>query len=644
MRLSWHCQGRNQPHIDGTMTDKFRKLNDYQHARLRVEMYLGSREFFTIKSISYEDGIHVREYQLVPACFVAFREILDNAVDEVAIHGHGKQIKVDYYPETGVFSVEDDGRGIPIHEIPELGSGPAASILLSTPRAGRNFEDRGNAIGVNGLGAAIANFVSEWFKVEIRRDGQVFQQEWHEGTYRGKEVHRASSPKITKGRSKKTGTKIELKLSSKVFQDTTVDPAFIRDRMIDLAIAYPDKKFIFNGETLSGKLLSYGNVTKESSIEWGRGHGYVVLITSDHEGVFHHAIVNGIPMLNGGPHVSNLVNTSSNFISEALNRKARTSLGLKKSGNYVNKADLGGLIVYSQFFISDAQFDGQMKGRISTNISRNASMAVTDDLVKDFLKKNQEWVSIVIERVKDRVGKKDLEKAKKELEKKDLFIPSLTDATGKNRQDCILFIAEGLSAISGMLEVRDPAVHGGIGLFGKILNVHGLPPKKVLENKTVQDILLSLGLMIGEKADRSKLRYGKVFILSDQDEDGNNIFALLVNLFYRFWPELFQDKENPFIYKFITPLFILEKGNQRKYIYNDEKFDPADYKGWTISRAKGLGRLTKKDWEYVLREPKLIPLVDDGNLKEVLDLVFDPRRADDRKDWLINAEIISEEV
>jgi DNA gyrase/topoisomerase IV subunit B len=142
-------------------------------------------------------------------------------------------------------------------------------------------------------------------------------------------------------------------------------------------------------------------------------------------------------------------------------------------------------------------------------------------------------------------------------------------------------------------------------------------------------------LQIGVKANPSNLRYGRIYIATDEDEDGKNIMALLINFLYRFWPELFKTK---FIFKFSTPFIIAHKGKQTKYIYADDysKFQAnlGKWKGWSITRAKGLGALEEEDWEHALSKPELVPIVEDGDLKESLDLIFNPTRADDRKEWL----------
>ncbi len=194
------------------------------------------------------------------------------------------------------------------------------------------------------------------------------------------------------------------------------------------------------------------------------------------------------------------------------------------------------------------------------------------------------------------------------------------------------------SALSGSMSMRDPKIHGGLPLSGKILNVHPskISMKDAIENQALKNIISSVGLIPGQRVNRHSLRYGKVYITTDADEDGKNIAALLINFFYQWWPELFQDENKPFIYVFETPLIVARKGKEVKYWYNDDyhNFDSDKFKGWDIVRAKGLAALKKADWKILLDKPRLIPIIDDGKLKESLDLLFNDDRADDRKIWM----------
>jgi DNA gyrase/topoisomerase IV subunit B len=210
-------------------------------------------------------------------------------------------------------------------------------------------------------------------------------------------------------------------------------------------------------------------------------------------------------------------------------------------------------------------------------------------------------------------------------------------ANGRDREQCILLITEGDSAKTMVSSVRNPEIHGALPLRGKILNVRGENPKDVMANQIIADMMTAIGVGIGQIAIRKDLRYGKVYFAADQDPDGANITALLVNFFYLHWPELFDPKQAPFFYAFQTPFIIQEKGKNRYYWYahNYHEYDPNDWKNCPKpTRAKGLGSLEEEDWKHSLVSPQLIPLVDDGTLGDVLDLIFNGARADDRKQWV----------
>ena len=195
------------------------------------------------------------------------------------------------------------------------------------------------------------------------------------------------------------------------------------------------------------------------------------------------------------------------------------------------------------------------------------------------------------------------------------------------------------SALGIFNDVRDPRIHGALPLRGKILNVtdEKMTPTKLMQSQSIADIMNAIGLIPGQKAIRSELRYGRIMISTDSDEDGKNIQAQVVNFLYSYWPELFDPNKSAFVYIFMTPFIILEKGKQREYFYQDNyhEYNPDDWKGWHARRAKGLGTLQKVDWDYAVNKKlRAIPLVDDGNLEPILDLIFNKKRADDRKVWL----------
>ncbi len=602
-------------------------------------MYLGSRSLHTQNVLQFVDGKpQPVETSWVPALYTAFREVLDNALDEVVGHGHGSRIDVTYDPKTREVSVQDDGRGIPI-AYDESHKCHLATLVMTEARAGRNFEERGEVAGTNGIGASVVNFCSEFFRLDIHKDGERFQQEFTQGNAVFGDELQVGKPKIVK-KQNKNGTKITFKLSDEVFPDLTLPEEFIRSRVTEVAICNPLIKIFYNGEQVKVKprpeqslfpgLKPMALEVKEDTF---RSRFWIVPNwVKDGEHV--HTIVNNIPAFNGGVHIDIFRRLFYGNLITALEKES------KRRKLSPNRSDVTeGVLIYNITNMRAPNFDSQSKTRlINEEVGKIIKSQLEDpELYKEFIKKNREWIEEIYKRCAERTMKKDLgdlaKAAKKNLRTK---VPGLMDAIATDRTSCILFLAEGDSAISGMSSVRNPEIHGGLALSGKVLNVNGEMPKKVVENKALGEIMSSIGLVVGQKAHRGALRYGQIYVAHDMDPDGLNIGALLINFFHTYWPELFADPKNPFVHIFRTPFIIAEKGKARKYWYahNYQDFKPEDYSGWSITRAKGLGTLTRADWEYSLKNPEVYPIVDDGKMGETLDLIFNGKRSDDRKTWI----------
>lgn len=614
------------------------KLNDYNHIRKRTEMYLGSRSQHTQEILVYEDGKPaLKEMSWVPALYTAFREAFDNAIDEVVGHASGDRIDVEYSPHDLKISIADNGRGIPF-DYDDQHNTHIATMVLTQTKAGRNFNDRGEIAGTNGLGISAVAMVSEKFTATIWRDGQRFIQSFREDP-KDKELI-IDEPSITKITSGKTGTQVEFTLSSRVFNDLTLPEEFVRSRVYDVAIANPNLKIYYNKKRI--KTANTADKTLFPKLkpmileveEEGFVSKFILVPNFTDSGETVHSIVNNIPAFNGGVHIDNFKRLFYSGILTALESKARRRKVMP------NRADVQeGLLIYNITRMKAPDFDSQSKTRLineSAGAHVKAALGETD-YFKKIVGRYPEWIEEIFERAEERTNKKALAETKKAAKAaKKAKVEGLMDATGKNREDCILFLTEGLSSVSGISSVRDAARHGGLGLRGKVSNVSGLKPQKILNDRTLVSIMNSVGLMVGEKAVRDELRYGRVYIAADMDVDGMNIAALLINFFYTLWPELFDPNQEAYVHVFMTPFIIAEKGKQRKYWYAHDyhEFSGADYQGWTITRAKGLGSLERVDWEFAINNPVSVPIVDDGNMSESLDLLFNNDRADDRKVWL----------
>ncbi len=626
-------------------TETLKKLTDYEHARLRTEMYLGSREPHT-QTVLHFDGetLGLREFTWVPALYTGLRELLDNALDEMVGHGHGDTLTVTFDESEFIFSVHDNGRGLPIAERKSLGRGPAASILLGEARAGRNFAERGQVAGTNGLGAACTNFTAEWFELDVYHGSERLRQRWEEGIYAKKEKHKSSGPRVIRGSKTKHGTLITYKPSAKVFKHMLLPSDFIEGRLWDIAVSNPKLKVIYNGTRLqpargrdavaatyfpSGQV---GLVTFRDGKFLSRFY-LVPGFNGDEEHV--HSVVNNLPALQGGHHIDAFRNL---FYPQAMTElTGKRGNVFTKEKLTLTRADLAsGMLILNVTQMDDPTFDSQTKDRLVSEVKGLMKGAFDTFEVGSMFRRNPKWIEMIADRCRRRTGDKEaaeVRRTQKKLSK--TRVAKLTDAIGRDRSKCTLFLGEGDSALNLMMNVRDPEIHGCLPLRGKILNVHGATTRKVIENQALLDIMTAIGLQIGQKADPLFLRYGRIYIATDEDEDGKNITALLVNFLYRYWPELFSGE---FVFKFSTPFIIAHKGKQTKYVYADDypefQANPAKWKGWNIRRAKGLGALEKEDWQHALTKPALVPIVDDGELKETLDLIFNPSRADDRKEWL----------
>ncbi|GAB0879244.1 TPA: ATP-binding protein [Escherichia coli] len=638
------------------------RLNDYQHARLRTEMYLGSRSVHESQVLIFgESGYEVKNVEWVPAILTATREIIDNSLDEFKKAGTKEPVlKVDFNEEELSFEISDNGRGIPIDYVPEYQKNLCTMVMTET-KTGRNFDDskRDETIGQNGLGGSVAMIVSSKAELEIHRQGRPyktqssndgydgfykFNQKFEEGTIMFPELH-VHEPTIRKVQADKTGTTIRFTLSSEVFPNRKLPTELLYSILKEMSAANPTYKIFLNGKRIAikgttekalfnaSKLMQLN--VKDESFNFNSTFYIVPNAVSGMNTNFHmHGLVNNAPAFDGGTHLDTFKKFFSLGVGTALEKES------KKRKMKPNRSDIEeGLLIYNVTTMKAPSFNSQIKSKLTNeNVIRPIQQAMNSEWFDELVKKNKEWIDEIFERCAARTNKKDAEEdrrlAKKLLKGK---VAKLLDSTGTDRSKCILLIAEGDSAISNMASARDPKVHGILPLRGKIMNVSGNEKtKELMDSMALHDIMASINLIPGVKAERADLNYGKLYICADEDEDGKNIGALVCNFLYKFWPELFQDPENPFVYIFKTPFIILEKGKESKYYYGHDvhEYNPDDWKGWKATRAKGLGTLEKANFRDAFTNSVAVAITDDGRLGETLDLIFNKKRADDRKNWM----------
>lgn len=633
------------------------KLNDYQHSRIRTEMYLGSRVANVQDVLIFnENSFSIKTLTWVPALVTAFREIIDNSLDEFKKAGTKTPVlRVSFNESDLSFTISDNGRGIPIDYVPEFEMNLCTMVLTET-KTGRNFDDseRNGVIGANGLGGSITMCVSSEAEIEIYRSGKPNKRDnGYDGIYKFTQVFKEGNdffpelliepPTIRKVKADKTGTSISFKLSPEVFKCRELPTELVYSILKEIANANPEYKIYLNDQQIKTKgttektLFPSQKISSLTVLDDGFKSTFYIVPNAVEEGMHMHGIVNNAPSFEGGSHLDTFKRAFPLGMIKALEKEA------KKRKLKPNRSDVEeGLLIYNITEMNAPYFTSQTKTKlVNETVIKPIERDLNDDFYAEIIKKNKAWVDEIFERTSQRTNKKEADEdrkaAKKLLRSKVL---KLIDAGEKiDRSKCKLLIAEGDSAISNLSGARDKNVHGILPLRGKIKNVSGKEKTAdLMESLSLKDIMGSLNIVPGEKAKRSELRYGQLYICADEDEDGKNIAALVCNFLYKFWPELFNDPDNPFVYIFKTPFIILEKKNHPNvyfYSHNIDEYKPHEWSSYKATRAKGLGTLEIDNFKDALQNGFAIPITnEDGNLGDTLDLIFNKERSDDRKEWM----------
>lgn len=611
-------------------------LSDRDHVRLRTSMYLGNTTPTSYLIPSFSVGkVDMDNVTFIPAVYKCVGEILDNSVDELVQSSQSeKNIYIESNSLLGSFIITDNGRGVPIG-IHETGR-HTPEVVFSQLRSGRNFgsdRDQG-VIGLNGVGSSAVNFCSSSFLVSIRRDKKHYLQEFSDGTLK------KTKPSIHSTTSGKTGTSISFTLDEEIFSDISLPDKLVRNRAIEIAASNPGFVIHYNKEKFKFKNGFEDLIKKAYGKEYFRfshnGLEFFVVYQNQGESQQEEKMftwVNSSPLFDGGICNTQFLNAFCDKVTSYLTPLA------KKQKAQIQKTDVkSGLIVFGSIKLKNPEYDSQSKTRLIGPTMRKEIDAMLETQWKSFSRSCKGWLDKILELAVARHSFESTRKALKDhtrqLKRK---IPELLDANSRDRSECRLLITEGLSAASSISEVRDPNIIASFPLSGKINNVYGCTISELLGMGKLQNLLSAIGLVPGIRAHIADLRYGKIVIATDADFDGNDIFTLLVNMFYTYWPDLFN-KDLPLIYRLRVPNVVASKGKSRIHFrtLSDFEKNKEKYSGWTIDYMKGLGSMVPEDWKMILStDNSLIPIVDDGKMKETLQLLFSPD-ADARKVWLCN--------
>ncbi|KAF9056399.1 DNA topoisomerase [Panaeolus papilionaceus] len=643
-----------------TASETYTKLSQLEHILKRPDSYIGSVETITQAMWTFDSDtkrmLH-REVKYVPGFFKIVDEILVNAADNKINDSSMDTLKVNIDTRENTISVFNNGRGIPIEihsqekiYIPELIFGH----LLSSS----NYDDDEKKLtgGRNGYGAKLANIYSHEFTVETadKNTQQKYKQTWTNN------MGTCGKAKITKNAKGEEYTRITFKPDLKRFGMDYIDEdtaGLLRKRVYDMAGTVKDVKVFLDDERLKIKTFKqyvelYVTSAQATAAETSGGAAQakptiiheqvgsrweVAFAVSD--GTFQHvSFANSISTIKGGTHVT--------YITDQIAKNLVLAISKKNKAATVKPAQIKNHIwVFVNALIENPTFDSQTKETLTLPASKFGSRpTLSEDFMKKVLK-----TSIVDNVLNWAKFKADQQIKRTDGAKRDrlLGLPKLADANNagtRKAKDCTLILTEGDSAKALAMAGLGVAGRDNFGVFplrGKLLNVREAKHDQIMKNEEIQNIKKIMGLQHNKDYnDTGSLRYGRLMIMTDQDHDGSHIKGLIINFLDHFYPSLL--KMNDFLVEFVTPIVRVTKGNKRKDFFTLPEYEQwmeetADSDKWTAKYYKGLG--TSKDSDardYFSHMAKhMIPFAptQDGD-RELIDLAFSKKKADDRKEWL----------
>lgn len=592
-------------------------------------------------------------------------EIVDNAVDEAA-NGYADEISVTLHNDNSV-TVEDNGRGIPVGIHEKLGIS-GVEVVFTQLHAGGKFgnDSYGYSGGLHGVGASVVNALSEFVDVEVAVDGMLYEQHFRSDVGEDDKIHsgRPTGPLTQVGRTRRKGTKVHFLPDKRVFETLRMSFDTVNNRLRELAFLNKGVKFNLtdarergNKRELTycfeGGLTDYVKLLNESKTTLydtpiyisGMSGDISVEVAIQHNDSFSESIcsfVNNIPTTEGGTHETGFRSALTKVMNEQLRR-----LGILKEKDSSLQGDdfKEGLTAVIALKMKSIQFEGQTKTKLGNTEAKPAVETVVINGLTKFLEnlKNENVTQKIAEkamnaaRARDAAKKaKDLARDKSKMENAPL-VGKLSSCTGKNPAENEIFIVEGDSAGGSAKQGRDRRYQAILPLRGKPLNVEKKRLSDVLANEEYRSLITALSTGIGDNFNIANLRYHKIIILSDADQDGAHIRAILLTFFYRYMRELIL---NGHVYIGLPPLYRVQKGNDLYYAYSDDELKQitSGMKGYTIQRYKGLGEMDPEQlWETTMNRDhrSLIQVnVEDAAEAERRLTILMGDKAEPRKDYI----------
>jgi DNA gyrase subunit B len=552
---------------DNYTPDSITSLSGRDAVRLRPAMYIGSNG---------ELGLHHLVY-----------EVVDNSVDE-ALAGYCSEVDVIIHPDNSI-SVQDNGRGIPVDiKEDDKKKRSGVEIVLTELHAGAKFgADNSYKVsgGLHGVGVSCVNFLSEWLRVEVYRNGHVHEQEFERGI--------PVAPLEKTGKTQKRGTRVTFKPDSEIFTVTEYNFDTLAQRLREkafltkgLQITLTDERgenerkqeFLYKGGIAEFVAhlnrnktalmpqpfyceATQGETTVEVAIQYNDAYD---------EKVF--SFANNINTIDGGTHLSGFrtaltASINSYAVSEGLSKQLKENL----TGDDVRE----GLVAVVSVKIPQPQFEGQTKNKLNSDVKGLVDSILREQL-KTYFGEHPAIAKRLIMKAVDTAHAREAARRAREISRKSalgsLTLPGkLADCSEKDPTKSELFIVEGDSAGGSAKQGRDRKTQAILPLKGKILNVEKSRYDKMLSHSEIGALIMAMGTGIGKSEfNLEKLRYHKIILLCDADVDGSHIRTLLLTFFYRQMPELI---ENGHVYIAQPPLYKVKKGKSEQYILDDREMN-----------------------------------------------------------------------
>lgn len=617
--------------------EQIQVLEGLEAVRKRPGMYIGSTS---------ASGLHHLVY-----------EIVDNAIDE-ALAGYCKHITVTINPGDSI-TVTDDGRGIPVDIQPQTGR-PALEVVYTVLHAGGKFGGGGYKVsgGLHGVGASVVNALSEWLRVRVHKNGNIYEMKFSRG-------HITQEMTIV-GHTDHTGTEVTFQPDPEMFDSLVYDYAILHERMREeaflnagLSIQITDAR----GEEKISETMCYAGGIKEFA-KWsnrnktpihdeviymagskGDASAEIAVQYNDGFNEFMMSFANDVRTPEGGMHETGF----KTALTRVLNAYGAKN-GIIKGDDKVSGEDCReGITAIISVKLTDAQFEGQTKAKLGNAYIRTLVDQVVNDQLTTFFEEHPQIAKAILEKaMMANRAREAARKARESIRRKTglesgQMPDKLQDCNERNPELCEIYIVEGDSAAGSAIQGRDSRFQAILAMWGKMLNVEKARVDKVYGNDKLNPLIVALGAGIGEEFDIEKLRYHKIIIMADADVDGAHIRTLLLTFFFRYMRPLI---EKGYVYSAVPPLYKLTRGKTTKVAYSDEQRDRVSAEMRSdnpnakvdIARFKGLGEMDPHElWETTMdpeqRSLRRITL-DDAMMADEIFNVLMGEQVEPRKEWI----------